>query len=246
MTKPRLIWGTRAGQQKLFTINEKAFFAKRLTGEEEIIWQEATTKMALNMQPEAQLSLITDLFVDLLARRSQGGEKVEHGFVGANIGPSNAEEIIAFLRSGTQGEGFEMNGLHGLGLKNFGEFQVGEEIFNALAISYDEMRTLLAIGPSDVDPLQLTQMQLDGDNIDIDKVRELPAITAKIQRAKFEQLDYLLERRARSPYKVGFAAASIGLDDADQVMAYLQSGELPALEGEDSPNSMRESLPTVA
>lgn len=138
---------TKTRQQIPFHLGGRGFLSYRLSGEEEILLQEASGVAQID---PAGLPEQFALMAQILTARKMDGEPVDVGWVADVFGPANWGTVTAYLRTGHNGPGLVLRPGETFDLDIL-ELQLGEREFSGPMMNYAEFQKL----KTDLDELGL-------------------------------------------------------------------------------------------
>ncbi|WP_339096188.1 hypothetical protein WDJ50_02545 [Deinococcus sp. VB142] len=237
-TKPRMIFATKTLQQQKFPLGDREFFSTRLTGEEEIVYQEGSTLASFGMNLPQQTRANLDMYALFLNHRIDG-PAVDAEWTGQYLGPSNVLELMAYLRTGHNGPGIVPAPGMVLDLPELPQdIEIGGRVFGGRALSYNEYLHYLDSLPDEDMVSIAVRVQQEGDANPIallNEARQVVSYTSATRRAQAGAVAAQLSVRILD----GGEAVSgewilehLSIDEVAQVFDYLRTGKLEA----DSPN----------
>ncbi|GAA5513648.1 hypothetical protein Dcar01_02392 [Deinococcus carri] len=247
-TKPRMIFATKTAQQLQFPLGGLDFTSKRLTAEEDLIYEDA--KLRANFLPtlREQVADTAGVLAVILGHRT--AQPVTPDWVAAHLNATTETALMAYLRTGHEGPGLVPAPGVTFDLPQVDLDLYGRQ-FSGPVLSYAEMADLADALPTalgdevhDLDESSMTAAQIRA------KGQELAASVTASKRAQADGLAALLNvRRVVTPAEEGGEAAEVepitgtwlleqmSREELDQLQAFLQTGEMAG----ETPNA--ESTP---
>lgn len=143
--KPRLIFATKTLQQVPFALGNQTFIAKRLTAEEELLFQEVNGVAALGLNPNDDLAALTTVLAGILQKREAGDtHTTNRDWVEQHLGPSNMTDLMLYLRTGHNGPGLVPREGESFDLPEVEKFEIDGFAFAGRLMNYGEYRKLKA------------------------------------------------------------------------------------------------------
>lgn len=130
-----LKFATKTAQQQKIPMGDRSFISKRLTGEEELIYQEYDILSSTQLTMKDKLNASVDMLYSLLRNRMEG---VDREWVARNTNATIEADLIVFLRTGHDGPGFVPKDADAFNLKVF-ELEIGDRRFGGKVLSYHDL-----------------------------------------------------------------------------------------------------------
>lgn len=247
-TKPRLIFATKTLQQQTFPLGDREFFSKRLTGEEEIVYQEGSTLAGFGMNLVEQTEANLSMYAAILSRREVRSQGVDAVWAGQHLGPSNVLELMAYLRTGHNGPGIAPAPGVTLHLPELSQdIEIGGRLFGGRTINYHEYVAYLRALPSDDLVSEASRLQRQGGDLDpldlMSEAQRMVRVTSDTRRGQAAAVAAQLSARVLDggePVSGEWLLEQLSIDELGQLADYLRTGEL----GADTPNdSTPENVP---
>lgn len=133
-----LKFATKTAQQQIFTVGDRKFFATRMNGEEELIYQEhdimSSTHITLEQKIDASVS-----FLHKILRRRVAEGTIDEEWVARNVNADVESNLILFLRTGHNGPGLVPKDPDAFQINLF-EVEIGDRKFGGKALSYQDLK----------------------------------------------------------------------------------------------------------
>lgn len=140
--KPRLVFATKTLQQVPFQLGAHTFMAKRLTAEEELLFQEVTGVAGLGLNPQDDLLEQSAVLTGILQKRLQDGGTISRDWVECHLGPSNMNDLMLYLRTGHNGPGLVPREGESFELQEVEPLEIDGRTFAGRLMNYGEYRQL--------------------------------------------------------------------------------------------------------
>lgn len=241
-TKPRMIFASKTAQQLQFVLAGLSFTSRRLTAEEDLVYEDTKLRANFLQLPRERIESTTKTLAVLLGHRTD--QPVSPGWVAANLNAQTEGELMAYLRTGHNGPGLVLAPGHTFDLPQI-ELEIADRFFTGPVLSYaDEARLSDAVaGSADiVDELH----DLEDANMSAAQTREKGQQVADhlltSRRAGTDALAELLNERDPHRDEMDHPGLVTGAwllehltkEELDGLQLYLRTGE-PV--GADSPNA---------
>lgn len=229
--KPRLVFATRTAQQRPLKLGGKTFFSRRLTGEEELLQQEAALSPLTKTGMVAQAMATVELLVSLLSSRAATeGDRVDADFVMAHFGEPNAEPFITMLRTGHNGPGLDPAPGETFDLPLLEPVEIDGRLFEGRAQNFGEAILNAERLDASVGGLQAVPGGVNALLEESERLPELLAQVGNLSRVQADNLAALLNARVADggePVDGPWLLARLSNAEIAQVAGYLQRGEVP-------------------
>jgi len=247
-----MIFATKTLQQLRFPIGDRKFISRRLTGEEELIYQEVSTLIQMGLAVGDSTQASVDSLLGLLQRRLADGEQpIDADWIAANLGPSNEPELMAYLRTGHRGPGLvpapgehwdlvELKAEDGTpGLDLYGR------LFAGRALSYQEVRAYenSSAGVQRASEAQqvIRDVSKAGGSTDLslddiqNETRQIVHDLTETRRGQIEATATLLNARIADegePITAAWLLENFSLEELGEIRKYLSTGKTDLVEVE--------------
>lgn len=240
--KPRMIFASKAAQQLQFVLGGLKFTSRRLTAEEDLVYEDVKLRGNFLQLPRERIEGTTQTLAVLLGHRTDAPVNPE--WVAAHVNAQTESELMAYLRTGHTGPGLVLAPGHTFDLRQI-TLEIADRYFEGPLLSYaDEARLSDAVASSAdiVDELQDLQ---EGDLSPArsrEKGQQMADQLLTMQRTGTDALAELLNERDPGreaedypgPVTGAWLLEHLTKDELTQLRAYLRTGE-PA--EADSPNA---------